>query len=200
MRHSEIFQRSNRCDSSGAGKRVTARERLMHSEMADKFRIRFATRHDAEVISWHRARMFQDMGELSANLFEAFRGSSCDQLRDLLVRGHYVGWLLSLENAPYKIIAGAGVHLRRVLPHPVKNAAAFADGRHGVIVNVFTEPEWRRKGLAGMLLKQIIDWSRDEKLDRLLLHVSANGRALYERLGFVATNEMRFAGDPQPRT
>jgi hypothetical protein len=114
----------------------------MHSEIADKFRIRFATRHDAEVISWHRVRMFQDMRELPANLFEAFRASWCDQLRDLLVRGGYVGWLLSLEDAPDKIIAGAGVHLRRVLPHPVKNAATFADGRHGVIVNVFTEPEW----------------------------------------------------------
>jgi len=167
---------------------------LMHSEMPDEFRIRVATLEDAEVISWHRARMFQDMGELPSNLFEAFRASSRDQLLYLLERGRYVGWLLSLEKTPNKIIAGAGVHLRRVLPHPVKNAATFAHGHHGVIVNVFTEPEWRRKGLAGMLLKQIIDWSRDEKLDRLLLHASANGRALYERFGFVAANEMRFAG------
>jgi GNAT superfamily N-acetyltransferase len=138
------------------------------------------------------------MGELSADLFEAFRASSCDQLRHLLARGRYVGWLLSLENAPNKIIAGAGVHLRRVLPHPGNNTATFADGRHGIIVNVFTEPEWRRKGLAGMLLKQIIDWAHDKKLDRLLLHSSDDGRALYERLGFVATNEMRFAGDWPP--
>jgi GNAT superfamily N-acetyltransferase len=200
MRHSEISQRPNRRDRSGTSRPVTVLQHLMHSEMADKFRIRFATVEDAEVISWHRARMFQDMGELPANLFEAFRATSRDQLRDLLVRGRYVGWLLSLENAPNKIIAGAGVHLRRVLAHPVKNAATFADGRHGVIVNVFTEPEWRRKGLARILLKQIIDWARDEKLDRLLLHASANGRALYERLGFIATNEMRFAGNPPPRT
>jgi len=172
----------------------------MHSEMADEFRVRFATVEDAEVISWHRARMFQDMGELPAHLFEAFRVTSRDHLRHLLERRRYVGWLLSLENAPNKIIAGAGVHLRRVLPHPVKNAATFADGRHGVIVNVFTEPEWRRKGLAGMLLKEIIDWAHDQKLDRLLLHSSVDGRALYEGLGFVATDEMRFAGDSPPTT
>jgi len=166
----------------------------MTLEIADKFHVRSATIDDADIISWHRARMFQDMGELPASLFEAFRASSRDQLRHLLEGRRYVGWLLSLEKAPNKIIAGAGVHLRRVLPHPVKNAATFAHGRHGVIVNVFTEPEWRRKGLAGMLLMQIIDWSRDEKLDRLLPHASANVRALYERLGFVAANEMRFAG------
>jgi GNAT superfamily N-acetyltransferase len=173
---------------------------LMRSEMPDEFRIRFATLDDADVISWHRARMFQDMGELPSNLFEAFRAASCDELRHLLERGRYVGWLLSLENAPNKIIAAAGVHLRRVLPHPSDNTATFAHGRHGVIVNVFTEPEWRRKGLAGMLLKQIVDWAREEKLDRLLLHSSDDGRALYERLGFVGTNEMRFAGDSPAKT
>jgi GNAT superfamily N-acetyltransferase len=172
----------------------------MHSEMPDEFRVRFATVNDAEVISWHRARMFQDMRELSADLFEAFRSSSCDQLRHLLARGRYVGWLLSLENAPKKIIAGAGVHLQRVLPHPVEDTATLADGHHGIIVNVSTEPEWRRKGLAAMLLKQIIDWARDQKLDRLVLHSSENGRALFEHLGFVASNEMRFAGGSPPRT
>ncbi len=172
----------------------------MTLEIADKFHVRSATIDDADIVAWHRARMFQDMGELPASLFEAFRASSRDQLRHLLEGRRYVGWLLRLEKAQNKIIAGAGVHLRRVLPHPVKNAATFAHGRHGVIVNVFTEPEWRRKGLAGMLLKQIIDWSRDEKLDRLLLHASANGRALYERLGFVAANEMRFAGSDSVST
>jgi GNAT superfamily N-acetyltransferase len=171
----------------------------MHSEVPDEFRVRFATVDDADVISWHRARMFQDMGELPADLFEAFRASSRDQLRHLLARGRYVGWLLSLENAPNKIIAGVGVHLRDVLPHPIENTATFAEGRHGIIVNVFTEPEWRRKGLAGMLLKQVIDWAREQQLDRLVLHSSDDGRALYERLGFVATNEMRFAGDSPPR-
>jgi hypothetical protein len=29
---------------------------------------------------------------------------------------------------------------------------------------------------------------------RLVLHASDDGRALYESLGFVATNEMRYAG------
>jgi hypothetical protein len=113
-------------------------------ETPEKFRIRLATLDDADVIAWHRTRMFQDMGDLPAHLFEAFRARSCERLRDLLARGDYVGWLLSLEETPNKIIAGAGVHLRRVLPHPHADRADFADGHHGIIVNVFTEPEWRR--------------------------------------------------------
>jgi len=40
-----------------------------------------------------------------------------------------------------------------------------------------------------------MDWSREQRLDRLVLHASDKGRALCERLGVIATNEMKFAGD-----
>lgn len=165
----------------------------MNIDKADKFHVRLATIEDAEIIAWHRARMFQDMGDLKSRLFEAFRVKSCERLRDVIARGEYVGWLTTLKITPDKVIAGAGLHLRRVLPHPAKNGAAFAEGRHAIVVNVFTEPEWRRQGLAAMLLHRIIDWSREQKVDELILHSSTEGRSLYERLGFVPTTEMRFA-------
>ena len=66
-------------------------------------------------------------------------------------------------------------------------------GARGRIVNVFTEPNWRRRNVATLLLQRIIDWSRAENLDRLTLHASDAGRALYQRLGFVDTNEMRLS-------
>jgi len=162
--------------------------------MSEPFRIRLATPADADAIAWHRARMFQDMGEVPRNLFDEFRAKSRDRLGDLLTRGQYIGWLATPESAADKIVGGAGVHLQRVLPHPL-NQSALAEGRHGIIVNVFTEPEWRKRGIAALLLERVIDWARRERLDRLLLHASDEGRALYERLGFVATNEMRFAGE-----
>jgi GNAT superfamily N-acetyltransferase len=73
---------------------------------------------------------------------------------------------------------------------------AVAAGRHGIVVNVFTESAWRRRGVAELLMREVLAWAREQRLDRLVLHASADGRRLYERLGFVATNEMRFAGDP----
>ena len=161
--------------------------------LVEKFHVRLATIDDADIIAWHRARMFQDMGDLPPHLFDAFRIKSCERLRDVIARREYVGWLTSLKVAPDTVIAGAGVHLRRVLPHPAESGATFAEGRHGVVVNVFTEPQWRRQGLAAMLLNRIIHWA--QQLDELILHSSTDGRSLYERLGFVATTEMRFAGD-----
>jgi GNAT superfamily N-acetyltransferase len=170
---------------------------LNHTTMGGPFLIRLATSADAGTIARHRARMFQDMGEVPPHLFEEFRGKSRDRLHDAIARGEYVGWLASLENDPKIVVGGAGLQLHRVLPHPFSHASEavnIADGRHGIILNVFTEPEWRRRGVAALLLKRIIDWSRQNQLERLTLHASSEGRSLYERLGFVASNEMRFAG------
>ena len=87
--------------------------------------------------------------------------------------------------------------MRRVLPHPAEYSdgeIGIAEGRHAIIVNVFTEPGWRRRGVAQLLLEQLIAWARTERLDRLVLHASDEGRALYEKMGFIRTNEMRFNG------
>jgi GNAT superfamily N-acetyltransferase len=165
--------------------------------MSDTFDIRLATLADLELISWHRARMFRDMGDLPPELFEAFRAQSKDRLHRMFEQGEYIGWLISPENKPERIVAGAGVQLREVAPHPLtkpNGEIAIAKGRQALIINVFTEPEWRRRGLAALLIKRIIDWSREEGIDSLVLHASDEGRPLYERLGFVARNEMRFSG------
>jgi GNAT superfamily N-acetyltransferase len=165
--------------------------------MSEQFHVRLAIPADAETIGRHRARMFQDMGDVPSHLFEEFCARLRDRLRDQLTTGEYIGWLASAKDAPGEIIAGAGVQLREVLPHPLTSPsgeAAISEGRHAIILNVFTEPEWRRRGIAAVLIQQIIDWSREQRLDRLVLHASDEGRALYERLGFIATNEMKFGG------
>jgi len=161
--------------------------------MKSEIRIRPATVQDAEIIGYHRARMFHDMGQIPDHLFESFRSRSAERLRELLDSGEYLGWLAANAEKPDQIVAGAGVQLRQVLPHP-GNDQAFAEGRHGLIINVFTEPEWRRQGIGELLMKEIISWSKQEKLDRLVLHSSEYGRGLYERLGFVLTNEMKLQG------
>ncbi len=165
--------------------------------MSEQFQIRFATKDDAAVTGWHRARMFQDMGYVPANLFESFRAKSEARLRQALTSGEYIGWLASAASAPEKIIAGAGVQLRQTLPYPLgepDGEIRVADGRQGIILNVFTEPELRRRGVAMLLMKKIIAWSREQHLDDLVLHASDDGRVLYERLGFAAATEMSFGG------
>lgn len=165
--------------------------------MPNEFHVRRATLDDADVIGTHRARMFYDMGDIPDHLFAEFQARSRDHLHEMLTNGEYVGWLASPTDSLGKIIAGAGVQLRRVSPHPStgpNGEPGIGEGRHAIIINVYTDPEWRRRGVASLLMQHIIDWSRAERLDRLVLHASDDGRALYEKLGFEQTNEMKFVG------
>jgi GNAT superfamily N-acetyltransferase len=172
-------------------------ERSTFPSVLAQFKIRLATRADLDVISDHRARMFSDMGEIPADLFETFRVQSKDTLHRMFERNQYIGWLASSEDEPDKIVAGAGVTLRDVAPHPQPNSAGkfeIVSGRQAIIQNVYTEPAWRRHGLGTLLMKEIISWSQKTGIDSLALHASVEGRPLYEKLGFVATTEMRFRG------
>lgn len=66
-------------------------------------------------------------------------------------------------------------------------------GKEGYILNVYTEPEFRKQGLAGLILKEIIKYASDEKIGRLWLNASENGKALYAEYGFVSKeNEMEL--------
>ena len=72
----------------------------------------------------------------------------------MLQSGEYIGWLAWPNELRNKIVAGVGVQLRDVLPHPVGEPGgeiSIGEGRHAIIINVFTEPDWRRRGLAKLL-------------------------------------------------
>jgi GNAT superfamily N-acetyltransferase len=160
-----------------------------------RFAIRLAGVSDAALIATHRARMFQEMNLVPEPLFARYRAQCESRLRAMLERGEYLGWLAWPNESPGQIVAGVGAQLRSVLPHPVEGPGGeigLAEGRHAIIINVFTEPEWRRRGIAKLLLERLIAWGRNERLDRLVLHASDEGRTLYEKMGFVQTNEMRF--------
>jgi GNAT superfamily N-acetyltransferase len=138
--------------------------------------------------------MFQDMGDVSGDAFEILRAKARTRLEQWIATGNYIGWLATPTNKPEMIVAGAGVQLQPILPRPL-DVSTIGEGQQGTIVNVFTEPQWRRRGIAALLIKEIILWCKDEQIDRLVLHASDEGRSIYERLGFIASNEMRFAGD-----
>ena len=170
----------------------------MHRE--GDFVIRRAGNGDAAVIARHRARMFDDMGEISRGVFDDFLTASQAWTERALASGEYIGWLAVPKSQPDVIVAGAGVQLRQAPPHPCRPArdGAFAKGRHAIVLNVFTEPEWRKRGAARGLMEEILGWARKEKLDRLVLHASAQARPLYEQMGFIPTNEMRFGAELKP--
>jgi GNAT superfamily N-acetyltransferase len=153
--------------------------------------IRPATMRDAAVIAHHRLAMFTEMGqvpthELAAELLSA----SALALESLLQEHTYVGFLaLGPDEC---IIAGAGLHIRPQLPRIAGAGTSITTGPIPLLVNVYTEPPWRRRGVARALVLAIMRWTAEQGFDHLVLHASDAGRPLYLSLGFAATREMRW--------
>jgi len=160
--------------------------------MSLPFHVRPATLADARIIARQRAEMFRDMGTLPDALYDELVDASLRYLEVAIPSGEYVGWLAAPLAEPETIIAGVGVQLRTVLPHPAPGGGALLFGPDALVVNVYTERGWRRRGVAKLLMQQILEWAPQHGVDRLVLHASQDGRPLYEQLGFAATNEMRL--------
>jgi GNAT superfamily N-acetyltransferase len=60
------------------------------------------------------------------------------------------------------------------------------------VLNVYTEPAYRRRGLAKVVLQTMIGWCREQGFRSVSLHASDAGRSLYESLGFRPTSEMQL--------
>lgn len=162
--------------------------------MANEFRVRLATPADAAALARHRAEIFRDTGELTEEQYAPFVEAVGRDLNTWLEAGEYVGWVATLADCPQGILAGAGIHLRKLLARP-RLSGAFRVGPEAIVLNVFTERAWRRRGLARRLMEEVIDWARAHGVVRLVLHASPEGRPLYESLGFEPTNEMRYTGE-----
>ena len=160
--------------------------------MNDAFTIRRGNVGDAAVLARHRAEMFRDMGDLPDALYPELVDATRAWMERGIPAGEYVAWLASPAGSD-EVVGGAGIHLRPLIPRP-RGRRAIERGPQGLIVNVFTERPWRRRGVAELLMRALLTWARENGVTALVLHASPEGRRLYERLGFEQTNEMKYAG------
>jgi GNAT superfamily N-acetyltransferase len=153
--------------------------------MGPVYTIRRADARDAALIAHHRAAMFRDMGAVTHAEAAALERASGPWIAGLFANGGYAGWIAECEG---RAVAGGGVLLRRIGPTP-----GYLEGAPWAhVVNVYTEPGHRRRGLARRLMHAILEWCAQSGYRHVTLAASAEGRPLYESLGFVATNEMRL--------
>lgn len=99
--------------------------------------------------------------------------------------GSYLGWLAA--DGSGRVIGGGGVLL---CPWPASPKDPCL--RRAIILNVYTEPEFRHRGIARRIMMTILEWLKEQGFPSASLHASEEGRGLYEQLGFKATNEMRL--------
>jgi ribosomal protein S18 acetylase RimI-like enzyme len=152
--------------------------------LAEGYSLRRATSNDLDIIVAHRRAMFVDMGYRDETALDSMATKCYSWLLTKMNRGQYLAWLATAPDG--SVVAGTGLWLMDWPPHMVGN------GPRGNILNVYTEVKFRRRGLAGELVKGALDWCRSNQVDVVVLHASHDGRRLYESMGFSGTNEMRI--------
>ncbi|HEX8244003.1 MAG TPA: hypothetical protein VF541_10920, partial [Longimicrobium sp.] len=83
----------------------------------ENFTIRRAVVGDAAVLARHRAEMFRDMGDVPDELYPDLVSASRAWFERAVPTGEYVAWLASPAGSN-EVVAGAGMHLRPLIPRP----------------------------------------------------------------------------------
>jgi len=146
---------------------------------------RRATVNDSDLITHHRKAMFADMRNAPEPILEEMARNFEPWLRRMISDDKYTGWITSDGEDP---IASAGLIILDWAPHFLDPTCS----QRGYILNIYVEPEFRRQGLALMLTKECMAEAQRRGIGVVALHASDNGRPVYEKLGFTASNEMLY--------
>jgi GNAT superfamily N-acetyltransferase len=146
--------------------------------------LRSATIEDLEVILHHRREMFREMGGKYEQSLDQFEQASRRYFQTAFRNGTYHGLFAEISGT---IVAGGGIVIADWPGSPVN-----FEPKRAWILNIYVEPEQRRRGLARSITQVLITWCRENGFLSVALHASEYGRNLYEQLGFVSTNEMRL--------
>jgi GNAT superfamily N-acetyltransferase len=149
------------------------------------FEIREAGLNESAIILHHRRSMFRDMGEGTVEELDRMVEVAGPWLDRALADSSYRHWLA--VDGSGRIAGGGGVLL---CPWPANPHDPCT--QRAVILNVYTEVEYRKRGVARLVMVTILDWLKQQGFCGVNLHASPEGRHLYEKLGFEATNEMRL--------
>src|ERR1700723_3657741 len=151
-----------------------------------------ATSRDTAISARHRVDMFRDMGQVPTDaLATKLLETSTAALGVLLRERSYIGWLAIAESD--RVLAGAGANVQPQLPRISHSGIAITTAPVPLVVNVYTEPDFRGMGIARALMNTLLKWTTEQGYDRVVLLASDAGRPLYQSLGFVPTNEMRWS-------
>jgi GNAT superfamily N-acetyltransferase len=141
------------------------------------YRLREATVADARTLAEYRRLMFTAMGQVAPGHGDDLVGAMQRYLEREIPAGTVRGWIVECDG---QSVAGGILVLQVPAPMP-----GFVQGeRLAAIQNIWTEPEHRRRGLAGQIVQEMIAWCREHGVRRLFLNATEDGHGVYTALGF----------------
>lgn len=157
--------------------------------------LRRATPADAPAITAQRHHMFADNDLATEAAYTSMDLNFEPWVRERLADGRYVGLFLeeaagpleddSTPNTPANLLAACGIFFADFPPHYFDPHPIRA-----YLLNFYTAPHARGRGLATQLLHHAVDECRSRNVQVITLHASKFGKPIYEKFGFSPNNEM----------
>ena len=142
---------------------------------------RKATEEDIEILTKLRVKFLQevekpDLDESSASL----NSSIFQHFTEKMKKDEFISWVAIEEDA---IIATSGVSFLEVPP-----SFGNISGKEAYVMNMYTEPDFRKKGIGTQLLDLIIDEISEKGIKKIRLHTTEIGKPIYLKKGFKDSN------------
>ncbi len=146
---------------------------------------RRATIEDMDVLVDFRLRFLADRaGSEKAPGEDSLTKYLRDYFREAMPRRTFIAWLAEQEG---KVVATSGMVIWQIPPNN-----SVMNGRLGYILNMYTIPEARKRGICTALLEKMIEEARALGLSRVHLHASQPGEGVYRKRGFAEPSDVEL--------
>ncbi len=142
---------------------------------------RKATLEDIDILVNLRVNFLKEVEKPSNEALSIVLRESIHQFfRKKMHNNEFVSWIATNEG---KIIATSGVSFLDVPP-----SYANASGKEAYIMNLYTLPQFRKRGIGTKLLDKIISEVRKSLVKKIRLHSTEIGKPIYIKKGFDDSN------------
>ena len=128
-----------------------------------------------ELVGLRLAYLQEDLGEISASDLQSLKGALPQYFRKHLNRDLFV----YIAGEEKEILACAFL---LVVEKPM--SPAFITGKTGTVLNVYTKPEYRKRGYAKQLMNALLEDAKANELSVIELKATEDGYQLYKSVGF----------------
>ncbi len=150
-----------------------------------RFNIQYATLDDTEILVKHRLSLWCDIHPERVMSATGTEERTLEWIREKLSSDKLVGFIAKTEEGE---VAGSGcIWIREQPPLPISR---FLEVPY--LMSLYTEKEFRRRGVARLIVETGIAWCRAHGYDRVNLDASEAGKSLYETFGFKPGHSMRL--------
>ena len=137
-----------------------------------------ATIEDLDILTETRIEILRAANQLSQDVdMTEVEEQSYEYYKRALYDGSHTAYLVFEEN---DFVGAGGISFFQVMP-----TYHNPTGRKAYIMNMYTRPEYRRKGIAYKTLDLLVKEAKDRGITAISLEATAMGRPLYEKYGFV---------------